>query len=456
MKVVVTGGSGELGSLVLARLIANRSVKRIVSLDLVPPIVKSGKLDWKIADVRDPGLERHFEGAAALVHLAFIVSRRASAETMRAVNVEASKRMFAHAAGQGLSTIVYTSAVGVYGFDGPHSTPLVEDAPRRPTPWIAYADNKWEVEQHLDQLERDQRDLRVVRVRPSLLIGRRMAEVLGSMLRRGLVPRIGSGRIPIVWDEDVADALMLALGSDARGAFNLSADDPLSADELAAAVGFRVVPVPKLARAGWQKLAPVFDRSGARGDPAWLRVGDMELSISSERAKRELGWTPACPTARAVMQRFAAEVPRRTDPRVRTFLRIVDITARRLPAAQISEEARRLKMELHLNLTGPRGGDFAFSLKEGRVRVRPGIPRPPDAVLTLRAETLLEMLTGKLDLSAARMSGKVRLQGDPQGAFLIGGLVTTFRNAAASGGMRGWSVNKLSGWLRRGLREETP
>lgn len=38
MKVVVTGGSGQLGTLVLRRLIALRRVERIVSLDLEPPV----------------------------------------------------------------------------------------------------------------------------------------------------------------------------------------------------------------------------------------------------------------------------------------------------------------------------------------------------------------------------------------------------------------------------------
>src|SRR5262245_39618091 len=34
MKVVVTGGSGQLGSLVLERLVSQRKIKKVVSLDL--------------------------------------------------------------------------------------------------------------------------------------------------------------------------------------------------------------------------------------------------------------------------------------------------------------------------------------------------------------------------------------------------------------------------------------
>src|SRR5687768_67736 len=97
MKVVVTGASGQLGSLVLSALAANRKVKSVVALDVVPPSIPSPKTTWTKADLRDPGLDRHFEGADALIHLAFIVAKKAGPEVMRAVNVEGSRRMFQHA-----------------------------------------------------------------------------------------------------------------------------------------------------------------------------------------------------------------------------------------------------------------------------------------------------------------------------------------------------------------------
>ena len=51
-------------------------MKSLVALDLLPPaVVASPKLTWTIADVRDPGLERHFEGADAIIHLAPITGR---------------------------------------------------------------------------------------------------------------------------------------------------------------------------------------------------------------------------------------------------------------------------------------------------------------------------------------------------------------------------------------------
>ena len=37
MKVAVTGGAGQLGTVVLRRLIDERKVRQVVSLDLRPP-----------------------------------------------------------------------------------------------------------------------------------------------------------------------------------------------------------------------------------------------------------------------------------------------------------------------------------------------------------------------------------------------------------------------------------
>jgi nucleoside-diphosphate-sugar epimerase len=155
MKVVVTGGSGQVGSVVLERLAAQRKVKRIVSLDLVPPRVASPKVEYRIADIRDPGLERHLEGAQALVHLAFIVTAPASSEAMHTVNVEGSRRLFEAASLHGLQRVVYTSSVAAYGLFSDHPGPIAETAPRRRTGFLTYADNKYDVEEFLDRFERE-------------------------------------------------------------------------------------------------------------------------------------------------------------------------------------------------------------------------------------------------------------------------------------------------------------
>ena len=91
MKVVVTGGSGQLGSLVLRRLIDDPSVTSVVSIDVRPPLFVSDKLQAVKLDVRDPRVGRHFAHADALVHLAFVVVKHLSLEEAHSINVGGSR-----------------------------------------------------------------------------------------------------------------------------------------------------------------------------------------------------------------------------------------------------------------------------------------------------------------------------------------------------------------------------
>jgi nucleoside-diphosphate-sugar epimerase len=115
-----------------------------------------------------------------------------------------------------------------------------------------------------------------------------------------------------VWDEDVADAAMLAMKQRARGAFNVSADELLPPIELARRTGLRPLVVPKKVALAIARLSPWLAHTGLLDamDPAWVETGDAVLVPSSEKAKRELGWAPKYPTAVAVIERYLATVPR--------------------------------------------------------------------------------------------------------------------------------------------------
>jgi UDP-glucose 4-epimerase len=450
MRVVVTGGSGQLGTLVLERLVATRSVTNIVSLDLVPPTVPSPRIDWRIGDMRDPGLERHLEGADALVHLAFIVTRRASVETMRAVNVEGSKRIFEAAAQHGIKRIVYASSVGAYGMVPGQPSPVVESTPRKPSPSLTYADNKYEVEEFLDAFEANHPETAIVRLRPGLLLGRRIAHVSDGFLKRRVMPVFGDARGPIVWDEDVADAVLLGLSRDVRGAFNLAATDPLTGEELARLAGFRVVRVPEAAVNAAARASSVMDKvlGEQRLDIGWLTAAQIELIVSPERARTELGWKPRYPTSGDVAIALGKQTRSNPDPRITFFLSMVPRLAKMARGnGDVPSETNGMKLSIHVDVTGPRGEDFALSLDQGVIALKRGIPRPPDATVTLTADTFLELLNGTTDPVTANMIGKIRVRGEPLAGAVLTALITGFRRATEATGMQGRVARGLSRWF---------
>src|SRR3954464_1895780 len=118
MRVAVTGGAGQLGTLVLRRLCADRTVSEVRSLDLRPPLAASPKLKTILADVRDPGIAGHVQGSAVLVHLAFLVAKRGTREIQDGVNVEGSKNVVRAALHAGVRRIVYASSIAAYGRRG--------------------------------------------------------------------------------------------------------------------------------------------------------------------------------------------------------------------------------------------------------------------------------------------------------------------------------------------------
>jgi nucleoside-diphosphate-sugar epimerase/putative sterol carrier protein len=438
MRVAVTGGSGQLGSLVLRRLANERSIQRIVAIDLRPPIVASSKIEDVRADVRDPSLRARLEGCDALVHLAFWVAKRGNRALQDSVNVGGSENVFRSALATGIRRILYASSVAQYGVVSTLPTPVVEETARTRQPEFWYAAAKHDVETLLDELSLAHPDLKLARFRPAILLGRRMEHLLGKLLRRGLLPDVEN--LPVVWDEDVADAFVLALRSGATGAFNLVADDPLPARVLARGCGLSTVKGNTLraARAAEKLLTAL--RVLKPADPGWSLPVEAKLVYSSEKARRELGWKPKCPTSRAVLERFVQTVPRKLDRRIGVFATVVNRSPGR-------SELRGMEAAIHLELSGPNGGDLTLRARNERVRIGLGIPRPPDATVKMRADTLLDLLAGKTDLAGAQLEGEVHLEGNGHAGLLLGGVVESFRAAGRQGGFRGASARLLARWI---------
>jgi UDP-glucose 4-epimerase len=443
VRVVVTGGAGQLGSRVLRRLAHDRKITAITSIDLRPLAVASPKVRAVIADVRDPEIARHLEGHDALVHLAFVVTDVRPRAEIDAINVGGSANVFAAAARVGIKQIVYSSSIAAYGVVPGHPEPITEEATRVHQPSFAYAATKFEVEALLDRFELEHPDIVVARLRPALLLGHDMDHALGDSLRRSRLADLGAAPLPVVWDEDVADALALALLKGARGAFNLAADDALTSRELAQRTDLRVMRIPPwlsrfvVASPRIAKLA-----TGRAVDPAWLESAGSRMIISSERAKRELGWRPRCPTALDVVRRHRVEVARRLDPRIAFFFRAVGRSGPRSSA----EQERGIKLDIHLRLTSPDGGDVTIALDQGSIAIRRGVPRPPSATVTLTTETFRQLLAGHTDVTTAQLVGSVRLEGEPAAAMVLDAIFTGLRAAGKRSGWRGMVARRLATW----------
>jgi UDP-glucose 4-epimerase len=427
VRIAVTGAAGQLGTVVLRRLAVERGVTAIRSLDLRPPAVASGKLEHVRADVRDPEFARFLDGCDALVHLAFIVTGAPPRPVFDAINVAGSKNVIEAAVKVGIKKIVYTSSVAAYGVVHGHPRPIVETTPRVQQPAFPYSAAKWEVEAWLDTFEPAHPDVAIARLRPSIVIGAPTVHAHGAMLGRRAIVDV-EAPLPLVWDEDVAEVVALALRKNARGAFNVTAEPAATARELAAACNLRLIRIPRALINVGAQLGALATRLGLSEalDPAWLRLTDVCMEMSSEKARRELGWKPKCPTPFDVINRFLAENSTGMDRRLGVFVRLLQLGARRA----VEDPTMHTRGRVHLRLTGPGGGDVGFIIDGARIEVIREMPRPPSTVVTMKTATFYDLLAGRTDFNMAQMTGKLRVEGEALNAFIVQAIVTRFRAEA--------------------------
>lgn len=248
--VAVTGIGGLLGRRLLARLLDDPAVARVVGLDVEPPadLPRDERLDLRRADVRDPGIGEHLAGIDALVHLAFVLDPMRDEDTMRDVNVGGTRNVFEAAAAAGVRKVVYTSSVVAYGGHSDNDLPLTEESPLRANPGFNYAEHKYEVERWLwPWLEERGGDLTVTVLRPAIVAGpgvenfiSRQFELLRPVAVRGYRPPWQFAHV-----EDVASALQHVVDHDLPGAFNIACEGWISYEELLAVTGTRPIELPE-------------------------------------------------------------------------------------------------------------------------------------------------------------------------------------------------------------------
>ena len=312
MRIVVVGASGNVGTSTLAALANDPEVESIVGVSRRTPARSFPKTEWVAADIVSSPLTEVFAGADVVIHLAWLIQPSRDLATLRAVNVDGSRRVFEAVRDAGVPALVYASSVGAYS-PGPKDRRVHESWPTGGIRSSFYATHKAETERMLDAFERENPGIRVVRLRPGLIFKRDAASGIrrlfaGPLLPTALlrprlipfVPRVERLVFQAVHSLDVGEAYRLAATRDVRGAFNIAADPVLDPDELGRLLGARPVPVPAAAlRIGADLTWRLRLQPSPRG---WV---DMALAVpllDTTRAREELGWTPRRTAGEALLE----------------------------------------------------------------------------------------------------------------------------------------------------------
>lgn len=309
----ITGVSGYLGQRLVVALANDPAVERIVGLDVRPPRSQPDKLSFVEMDVRDPAIGELFRqaGVTALLHLAFIVQAIHDERLMYDVNVRGTANVLRAAVGSAIRQILIPSSYTVYGAWPDNPPQLTEEAPLRPSPGHAYGAHKAAVERLCDDFAAEHPHIGVTRLRAAVIMGQSCDNGLGWALRRAPFLPVFAGRgsaVQFVHEDDLVAACLAALHQGARGVYNIGGEGSLPWGEIvrrAGKVGL-VLPGPL-----WHGLIALlwWLRVPGLSSPGELPLIRHRLVVSSEKARRELGWRPRYSTASALESFLRSSVP---------------------------------------------------------------------------------------------------------------------------------------------------
>lgn len=329
MRIVIVGASGNLGTAIQRRLLAEGH--DVVGVSRRRPAADEpySSTEWHEIDVSREDARRRLaavlQGAHAVIHLAWALQPNHDEPAMWRTNVGGLAAVLDAAADTGVPQIAVASSVGAYS-PGPKSRRVDE---RWPTGGIAtshYAKHKARNERQLDHFEDEHPETIVTRIRPGLVFQRDAAAEIAGLFLGGLVPMglVGSLRLPwlplptslvsqAVHASDVASAFALAVEQRAAGAFNIAAEPALGPEEVARGVaGARPVPFRRevlraLVWATWKLRLHATD-------PGWIDIATSVPLMSTQKARRELGWSPRMSSTDALAEIMAGLRDRAAKP----------------------------------------------------------------------------------------------------------------------------------------------
>jgi UDP-glucose 4-epimerase len=295
MKTVfITGVSGYFGNKLVSMLESRDEVERIIGVDVRPPGISSGKLEFFRRDVRDEmGGILSGRDIDCAIHAAYILDPIHDTALMEDINVNGTKNVLAACARAGIRHILDCSSTTAYGFYPDNPEMLTEESALKGNEDFTYARNKREIEGFLQGFHARHPDIRLTVVRPCFVVGPGFDNSLARHLRKRFV-LIGTRTCPMqfIHEDDLAGIIGLLLEKGKEGVFNLAADGTMTFEEMIRSLGNRPVRVPNRLLS-WGNALFWFLRASwvTEFSNPCLNLMQYRWIASNEKIKRELGYT---------------------------------------------------------------------------------------------------------------------------------------------------------------------
>jgi nucleoside-diphosphate-sugar epimerase len=277
MKVFLTGGSGYIGRATIESLLRHgHEVTSLARSEKAVETVTAVGAKAVVGDLTDLDVLRTAASAAdGVIHLGAVNSAEAAT-----IDLAAAEAMLEGLGGRG--TYVHTGGVWVYG----HTDGIVdEDATKNPPAITA-----WRLENEAKVLATAESGSRPVVVMPALVYGRSNGLLEAFFVEparaAGGVRVIGDGsnHTTLVHVEDIAELYVLALNAPAGSVYvGVSQSLPFAeiASALSHAAGHPGKVDPFSLEQALEEMGPIAEAYA------------LDQQVSGDKARRELGWSPA-------------------------------------------------------------------------------------------------------------------------------------------------------------------
>ncbi len=284
MKLVITGGTGFIGSALCTRLLERGHSLTLLTRSPLPDTISHGikGVIWELGS--DGPWERVIDGADGVIHLAGepIAGKRWT-ETqkgkLRSSRIDTTRALVAAIAKakEKPKVLLNSSAIGYYG---PHGDEMLTETTEQGTDFLSRVCFEWEKE----ALKAEEYGLRVIRLRTGIVLGKG-----GGALAKMVPPfklfaggPLGTGRQWMSWiqmEDEIGLILSLMENPNARGAVNATAPNPVTMKEFCKTLG------RTLHRPSWAPV-PAFALRLLLGEMAdMLLAGQRVLPAEAQRLR---------------------------------------------------------------------------------------------------------------------------------------------------------------------------
>lgn len=293
MNIVFTGSSGHLAKVVLPFLLEHPEITTIYGVDKQAAIIQHKKYIHIQQDILNSNILTLLKNADILIHAAFILMggklglQRFNQNKVKEINRIGSQLWINAAIDYKVNTVLFISSAAVYGIQT--QQPITEKAILNPLANFSYAKDKVFIENWLKTLNTN---TRIISLRLPAIVGPNAQKILKTLVHQPFYPNITyNPQYSCIWEQDVAHAMIAAIFSQAKGAFNIAAQGALGFKEMISIHNKNTYPLPFLFIKNLHPL--LWYLNPAFGEPGWVEGFQHALVLDIQKAYYELAWQPS-------------------------------------------------------------------------------------------------------------------------------------------------------------------